>query len=140
MVIGETGTNADVTLEDPTATDNVSTTFTFEGTRSDGLVLGDPYPIGQTTITWTATDETGNTSVSCDQTIGVFEAESEAAIEDGGLDVKDCTNDTDDAYDIVIEGDFLVLSNNEPIIARDGVEQRDANTVAIPLMDLPLHS
>lgn len=40
------------------------------GVRSDALPLGDPYPAGVTTITWTATDECGNESV-CVQTITV---------------------------------------------------------------------
>ena len=38
--------------------------------RSDSLSLGAPYPVGQTVITWTATDSFGR-SVSCDQTITV---------------------------------------------------------------------
>ena len=137
-VIGETETEAMVTLEDPTATDNVSTAFTFEGVRSDALSLSDPYPIGTTTITWTATDQAGNTSASCEQQIIVVIAESQAEVnEDGEVDVKDCTSETDDAYMVTIEEDFLVLSNNAPIaISGEGVEQRDANTVAIPLAGL----
>jgi hypothetical protein len=41
-------------------TDNSGASPTIAGTRSDGLALGDPYPIGETTITWTATDAAGN--------------------------------------------------------------------------------
>ncbi|MDT0622607.1 BspA family leucine-rich repeat surface protein [Croceitalea vernalis] len=134
VVIGNTDTTANVVLTNPTATDNISTSFTFQGVRSDALALTDPYPLGVTTITWTATDQAGNVSTSCDQTVSVFEAESEAEVVDGELDVKDCTNDTDDTYDIAVEDGFLILSNNAPIIVSgDGVEQRDANTVAIPL-------
>jgi len=62
---------ANVTITNPTATDNCSTTFTFTGIRSDGLALNAPYPIGTTTITWTATDASGNTSLSCIQTVTV---------------------------------------------------------------------
>jgi sugar lactone lactonase YvrE len=40
------------------------------GVRSDGLRLDAPYPLGLTTIIWTATDVTGNTSV-CVQEIEV---------------------------------------------------------------------
>lgn len=40
------------------------------GARSDGKALGDPYPIGDTTITWTANDRCGNTSAKT-QTVTV---------------------------------------------------------------------
>ncbi|MCB0641612.1 MAG: HYR domain-containing protein, partial [Phaeodactylibacter sp.] len=43
--------------------------------RSDGaLNLGDPYLLGTTTITWTATDQAGN-SVTCVETVTVFDNE-----------------------------------------------------------------
>ncbi|MCM4165165.1 hypothetical protein DHC50_16325 [Arenibacter sp. A80] len=44
---------------------------TFEAIRSDGLSLTDPYSLGETTVTWTATDESGNVSDPCTQTITV---------------------------------------------------------------------
>jgi hypothetical protein len=44
---------------------------TVTGVRSDGKPLSDPYPLGITTITWTATDG-GNNSSSCSQTIVVL--------------------------------------------------------------------
>ena len=50
------------------ATDNCDTTPTINGTRSDSQPLTDPYPVGVTTITWTATDDANNTA-SCTQTI-----------------------------------------------------------------------
>ncbi|HOY32630.1 MAG TPA: HYR domain-containing protein, partial [Bacteroidales bacterium] len=62
-----------VTITNPTATDNCSTTFTFNGVRSDALALNAPYPVGVTTITWTATDASGNTSIPCIQTVTVTE-------------------------------------------------------------------
>jgi uncharacterized repeat protein (TIGR01451 family) len=52
-----------------TATSNSqSATITYE--RSDHLALNDPYPVGVTTIVWTATG-TDNQSASCTQTITV---------------------------------------------------------------------
>ncbi|PYS51289.1 MAG: hypothetical protein DMF68_04595 [Acidobacteria bacterium] len=57
-----------------TATDNCSGA-TVSGTRSDGHGLDDPYPKGTTTITWTATDASGNHS-SCDQTVTVKDKEA----------------------------------------------------------------
>jgi hypothetical protein len=43
---------------------------TIVGVRSDGLPLTLPYPVGVTTITWTATDSLGNVQ-TCTQTITV---------------------------------------------------------------------
>jgi len=62
---------ATITITNPTATDNCSTQLTITGVRSDGLLLSAPYPAGMTTITWTATDGSGNTSASCAQTVTV---------------------------------------------------------------------
>ena len=67
--------NANVTITNPTATDNCSTAFTFTGVRSDALALNAAYPVGTTTISWTATDVAGNVSAACTQTITIFDAE-----------------------------------------------------------------
>ncbi|MBA3283764.1 MAG: T9SS type A sorting domain-containing protein, partial [Nitrosopumilus sp.] len=40
----------------PTATDNCAGSVTVTSTRSDGLLLGDLFPVGTTTVTFTATD------------------------------------------------------------------------------------
>ncbi len=56
-----------------TANDNCAGT-TVNGVRSDGQPLNAPYPVGTTTITWTATDAAGNTA-SCNQTITVNDVE-----------------------------------------------------------------
>ena len=63
---------ANITILNPTASDNCNeNTVSFSGVRSDGLELTDPYPLGDTIITWTATDDSGNDSATCDQTITV---------------------------------------------------------------------
>ncbi|WP_273567521.1 BspA family leucine-rich repeat surface protein [Maribacter halichondriae] len=67
-------------ISEPTATDNVSETFIFEAIRSDNLELTDHFPIGETTITWTATDEAGNTSESCAQLVIVSDEEAPTII------------------------------------------------------------
>lgn len=41
------------------------------GVRSDGLPVTDPYPLGQTTITWTYTDFTGTVTKVCEQEVDV---------------------------------------------------------------------
>jgi HYR domain len=45
-----------------TATDNCSVGLPI-GTRSDALALTDPYPVGNTTITWNVSDVHGNTAL-----------------------------------------------------------------------------
>ena len=57
-----------------TATDNCDNTPTIAATRSDNQPLNAPYPVGSTTITWTATDDANNQS-SCTQTITVNDTE-----------------------------------------------------------------
>jgi uncharacterized repeat protein (TIGR01451 family) len=59
-----------------TATDNCPGT-TVSGSRSDGQPLNALYPKGTTTITWTATDSSGNQS-SCSQTITVNDTQPPA--------------------------------------------------------------
>ena len=56
------------------ATDNCPG-VTVVGSRSDGLALNAPYPVGTTTITWTARDASGNQS-SCTQTIVVNDTQA----------------------------------------------------------------
>ena len=61
---------ATVTAGTATASDNCN--YTVVGTRSDGLALTANYPIGNTTITWTATDGSNNTA-TCTQIITVVD-------------------------------------------------------------------
>jgi hypothetical protein len=55
-----------------TATDNCGIRD-VKGARSDGLALNAPYPVGVTTITWTATDTAGNVT-TCTQTVTVTDS------------------------------------------------------------------
>ena len=68
-----------------TATDDVDGPVPTVGTRSDSLLLTDPYPLGATTITWTAEDAAGNES-SCQQTILVTVDDSARSVKSGVLD------------------------------------------------------
>jgi hypothetical protein len=60
---------ATVAIANATATDNCGD-LTATGARSDGVPLSAGYPVGVTTITWTATDASGN-SGSATQTVTV---------------------------------------------------------------------
>jgi hypothetical protein len=62
--------SAPVTIGQATATDACAGALLPTGTRSDGKALTDPYPVGTTTITWSATDATGNPA-SATQTVQV---------------------------------------------------------------------
>ncbi|HEY3104423.1 MAG TPA: HYR domain-containing protein [Pyrinomonadaceae bacterium] len=58
-----------------TATDNCDSSPTIAATRSDNQSLNAPYPKGTTIITWSATDDAGNTS-SCNQSVTVNDTEA----------------------------------------------------------------
>ncbi|HWW74234.1 MAG TPA: HYR domain-containing protein, partial [Pyrinomonadaceae bacterium] len=64
------GCSAVVATGTPSASDDDGSPLTPAGVRGDGLALGDPYPLGETVITWTATDAAGN-SASCTQSVTV---------------------------------------------------------------------
>jgi len=62
---------ADVSITTPTVTDNCTTIpVTVTATRSDAAAINAPYPVGKTTITWTATDAAGKTAI-CTQDVFV---------------------------------------------------------------------
>ncbi len=54
---------ASLTLTAPAASDNCAG-VTVSGTRSDGAALDALYPVGSTTVIWTATDASGHTASS----------------------------------------------------------------------------
>ncbi|MFL6332333.1 MAG: beta strand repeat-containing protein [Pyrinomonadaceae bacterium] len=64
--------DASVDVGTPSVNDN-DPNVAVNGTRSDAQPLNAPYPLGTTTITWTATDTAGN-SASCQQTVTVNDA------------------------------------------------------------------
>ncbi len=61
---------ATITVNEPTATDQCGIVSLIHGTRSDLKALTDPYPGGETIITWTAADGDNNI-FSCQQSIFV---------------------------------------------------------------------
>src|SRR5205085_1261228 len=61
-------------LDPGAATADNNPGVTVAGKRGDGKSLTDPYPVGKTTITWTATDAAGN-SATCTQNVTVKDAE-----------------------------------------------------------------
>jgi len=67
-------TPAIVNLIYATATDNCNPAPTVSGVRSDGQPLNTNYPVGTTTITWTAND--GSNTSTCTQTVTVVDSEA----------------------------------------------------------------
>lgn len=67
--------NASVSPGVPTVSDNCDSTIVPTPSRGDGKPITDPFPVGSTTIHWTATDSAGNSS-SCDQTVVVTDNEN----------------------------------------------------------------
>jgi hypothetical protein len=88
----------------------------IEGIRSDGRPLGDPYPVGTTTITWTATDAAGNTD-SATQTVTV--ADGEPPTVDPPADVS-TANDPGRA-DASVDPGTATASDNCPGVTVEGV-------------------
>lgn len=66
-------TSATVILGRPTATDNCDpAVFISRAMRSDGKPITDPFPLGETLVTWTAMDDSGNTA-TCTTRVTVHE-------------------------------------------------------------------
>lgn len=61
----------DVNIGQATATDDHNGVSGIVATRSDSLPLSDPYPVGTTTITWTAADGCGSETQDSTQTVTV---------------------------------------------------------------------
>jgi hypothetical protein len=66
--------SAVVAVVAPAASDNC-TPVTVSSVRSDGAAIDAPYPVGVTTIAWTAKDDAGNTA-SATQTVTVLDVEA----------------------------------------------------------------
>ena len=58
------GSFANVALTAPTATDACAPGLTTSSSRSDGASLGAAFPVGTTTVTWSATDPCANTTTA----------------------------------------------------------------------------
>ncbi len=81
-----------ISIPNPGATDNCSVTNP-SGSRSDGLAINDPYPEGNTIITWTVTDDSGNAAESVTQTVTVTDAEKPVISHNGDKNVNSDTGE-----------------------------------------------
>jgi uncharacterized lipoprotein YddW (UPF0748 family) len=92
------------------ATDAVSSVASITGVRSDGKPLTDPYPVGVTTITWTATDAAGNTA-DASQTITVNDVEA-PVISGASVDKPTVEQNNHKMTDVVVS--YTVKDNVDP--------------------------
>ena len=88
-VTGACGSASPVSWDEPVFKDNCPVTVTNiavypDGSSRDNVKPGDPFPVGETKITYTAADNSGNTA-TCTFTV---------TVEGGGvIEVKDCPSD-----------------------------------------------
>ena len=91
-----------------TATDNCPG-VTVVGARSDGLALNATYPVGTTTITWTARDAAGN-QTSCTQTIVVNDTQTPTITMRSGQNME--LQPPNHQYQTIRVSDFVVSAGD----------------------------
>jgi hypothetical protein len=115
-VNADTTCTATVNLGLPTGSDNCDPPPTYDGVRDDSEPLSAPYPLGVTSITWTATDACGNTA-TCKQTVTVNGANSV-----GGLLVE-------------LEGNFAPVSRCIRFVPTPGSCATGSQSVTLNFVD-----
>jgi hypothetical protein len=85
--------SAEVTAAELGTPTTTGSGVTVEGERNDSQPLDAPYPVGTTTITWTATDSS-NRHASCNQTVTVTGTDTEAPTIVAPPNVTDTTGAT----------------------------------------------
>ena len=126
---GQTETN--VSVSTPAATGE---NLTVTGVRSDNRLISDPYPVGTTVITWTATDDNGTETVSddrtasCSQTVNVTSPPGDAPTiscpSNKTFTINDCTSYTATAAEI-----------GTPTSTGNGVTVTSRRSDDLPLLD-----
>ena len=129
-LVSPSTSEVNIVITEPTAIDNCSVTITYNGTRNDGLLLTDPFPLGVTTIAWSATDASGNNSISCNQTISV---ENTLSIEEHTLkeNIKLYPNPVSNVLNIEI-GDLSISDiNNITVYSIEGRVVKNVNLESV---------
>ena len=136
---------ANVTVPSPTGCDpatgvNVGTatansaTATVTAQRSDGQALNDPYPVGVTTIVWTATDVDSQVA-TCTQTVTVTGTDTTPPL----LDAPPNISVTTSTCSVLLDDELGVATASDPdcggsavSISRTGIPQIACPTQANP--------
>ncbi|WMI65731.1 HYR domain-containing protein [Aestuariibaculum sp. YM273] len=94
-----------VNLGTPTATDNCTASGDIVFTAKIGTTTINPithlFPIGNTIVKWTATDENGNTSSVCNQTVTVIDNESPTISCSGNITAATSDDGTGDCSTLI---------------------------------------
>ncbi|HLM54635.1 MAG TPA: HYR domain-containing protein, partial [Pyrinomonadaceae bacterium] len=111
------------------------------GSRSDSLALNAPYPVGTTTITWTATDAHGNTA-SAVQTVKVNDVTAPTIIVTSGainlsppnhsyqtFSLSDLVASVSDSCDAGVDINDVVISNVTSDEEENASGNGDGNTI-----------
>ncbi|ERM80159.1 hypothetical protein P872_22380, partial [Rhodonellum psychrophilum GCM71 = DSM 17998] len=105
------------------------------GLRSDGLSLNEPYPLGITTITWTAVDSAGNQADVVQQNISVIDEEKPII---GGVSPITQPSDIGSCGAILTTIAPLALDNCDNPVATgtrsDGLELSDVFPVGVTII------
>jgi len=104
-------------LSGPVYHDNCSATLT--AVRSDApATLSDPYPVGTTTINWTATDPSGN-STACSSTVTVIDTEFPSITCPPDYDLIACS--TDEIIGLVYSESMVFITETQFVAAAGSV-------------------
>jgi hypothetical protein len=90
--------DAEIEITAPSVSDNCDSPIAI-GTRSDGLALDEPYPVGSTQITWTATDASENDALAVVQTVTVEDDENPLITAPANVSIQ-IGEDDDSATDV----------------------------------------
>jgi hypothetical protein len=117
--------SATVNVPTAMATDNCSV-GTPIGTRSDGLPLSDPYPIGSTTITWNVSDANGNAADPVIQTVIVTDNQKPVITQPSDISVNNDLNVCGAAVSVVAPGASDNCGTITPVGTRSDGQPLDA--------------
>ncbi|WP_188494239.1 LamG-like jellyroll fold domain-containing protein, partial [Flavobacterium palustre] len=112
---GSGNCNTVVALGTPTATDNCTTVGNFTFVAKVGGVIINPatylFGTGNTTVVWTATDQAGNISAPCNQTVTITDNEAPTISCPGNINANTSANGTGDCYTTVNIGTPVTNDN-----------------------------
>ena len=118
---GCAATAAHVALAVPAISDDycspIGSNITGVGSRSDNLSLSDDYPVGETVVTWTFTDNASNISV-CPQKVDVYDNSAPSVANCNSL--EDVVINIDDAGICYVDSNAVKSAITTPVVTDCG--------------------